>query len=87
MMSPRFPRTRKLADPRAMLTVDAVFTIIWLSAFATQAAYNSADLCGTACGISKAIVALGVFVLYATPTSPDQQTPLTRHTPTASSFV
>lgn len=45
-----------------MLAVDAVFTIIWLSAFATQAAYNTSGLCGQACSLSKAIVALGVFV-------------------------
>ncbi|KXX78468.1 hypothetical protein MMYC01_205593 [Madurella mycetomatis] len=61
-MAPRFPRTRKIAEPHAMLVVDALFTIIWLSAFATQAAYNTANLCGTACGISKAIVGLGFFV-------------------------
>ena len=47
-----------------MVAVDAVFVVIWLSAFATQAAYNSADSCGSACGISKGIVALGFFVLY-----------------------
>jgi hypothetical protein len=64
-MAPRFPRTRKIAEPHAMLIVDAVFTVIWLSAFATQAAYNTANLCGTACAISKAIVGLGFFVLYA----------------------
>lgn len=62
MMAPRFPRTRKLAEPHAMLVVDAVFTIIWLSAFSTQAAYNTANLCGTACGLSKAVVAMAVFV-------------------------
>ena len=45
-----------------MLAVDVSFTIIWLSAFATQAAYNSSGLCGKACNLSKAIVALGVFV-------------------------
>ncbi|KAL2136914.1 hypothetical protein VTI74DRAFT_75 [Chaetomium olivicolor] len=62
LMAPRFPRTRKLANPHAMVAVDALFTVIWLSAFATQAAYNTANLCGTACGISKAIVGLGFFV-------------------------
>ncbi|KAL2018036.1 hypothetical protein VTK56DRAFT_1352 [Thermocarpiscus australiensis] len=62
IMSPRFPRTRKIAQPHAMLVVDAVFTVIWLSAFATQAAYNTANLCGSACSISKAIVGLGFFV-------------------------
>ncbi|KAK4164265.1 hypothetical protein QBC43DRAFT_49142 [Cladorrhinum sp. PSN259] len=61
-MAPRFPRTRKIALPQVMLAVDAVFTVIWLSAWATQAAYNSDGLCGDACGISKAIVGLGVFV-------------------------
>ncbi|KAH6845576.1 hypothetical protein B0I37DRAFT_188668 [Chaetomium sp. MPI-CAGE-AT-0009] len=62
MMAPRFPRTRKLAEPHAMLVVDTVFTIIWLSAFSTQAAYNTANLCGTACHLSKAVVAMAVFV-------------------------
>ncbi|KAK4155955.1 hypothetical protein C8A00DRAFT_41509 [Chaetomidium leptoderma] len=62
IMAPRFPRTRKLAEPHAMLVVDVVFTVIWLSAFATQAAYNTANLCGKACSLSKAIVALGIFV-------------------------
>ncbi|KAK3904402.1 hypothetical protein C8A05DRAFT_42508 [Staphylotrichum tortipilum] len=62
MMAPRFPRTRKLAQPHAMLVVDVLFTIIWLSAFAVQAAYNTSGLCGTACGISKGVVALAVFV-------------------------
>jgi len=61
-MAPRFPRTRKIAMPQVMLAVDAVFTVIWLSAWATQASYNTAGLCGEACGISKAIVGLGVFV-------------------------
>ena len=61
-MAPRFPRTRKFADPRAMVAVDGVFTIIWLSAFATQASYNSAGFCKEVCGISKAIVGLGFFV-------------------------
>ncbi|KAK4127398.1 hypothetical protein N657DRAFT_641383 [Parathielavia appendiculata] len=62
MMAPRFPRTRKIAQPYAMLAVDACFTVIWLSAFSTQAAYNTSNLCGNACGMSKAIVGLGVFV-------------------------
>ncbi|KAK1760670.1 hypothetical protein QBC47DRAFT_11793 [Echria macrotheca] len=62
IMAPRFPRTRKLAEPRAMAVVDGLFAFIWLSAFSTQAAYNTANQCGTACSMSKAIVALGVFV-------------------------
>ena len=45
-----------------MVTVDALFTVLWLSAFATQAAYNSKDECGKGCSLSKAIVAMGVFV-------------------------
>lgn len=63
IMAPRFPRTRKIAEPHAMLVVDTVYTIIWLSAFATQAAYNAKGLCGTACNVSKAVVAMAVFVL------------------------
>ncbi|CAI4213823.1 unnamed protein product [Parascedosporium putredinis] len=62
LMTPRWERTRHLADPRAMLGVDILFSIIWLSAFAAQATYNGGDRCGGACGISKAIVAFGVFV-------------------------
>ncbi|KJK93439.1 hypothetical protein H633G_02640 [Metarhizium anisopliae BRIP 53284] len=62
IMTPRFARTRKFAEPHAMLAVDVVFTIIWLSAFATQAAYNSSGLCGQVCNVSKGVVALGVFV-------------------------
>lgn len=60
-MAPRWPRTRKLAQANAMLCVDALYAIIWLSAFSTQAAYNSAGSCGNACSVSKAIVGLGVF--------------------------
>lgn len=48
----------------AMLCVDVAFTVIWLSAFATQAAYNTANQCGKVCKLSKAIVGLGVFVTY-----------------------
>lgn len=61
IMAPRYPRTRKIAQPNAMLCIDALYTIIWLSAFATQAAYNTANDCGSACGVSKAIVGLGIF--------------------------
>ncbi|TPX08156.1 uncharacterized protein E0L32_001948 [Thyridium curvatum] len=60
--APRFPRTRKLAEPHAMIIVDAVFTFLWLSAFATQASYNTKDSCGNRCSISKAIVGLGVMI-------------------------
>ncbi|GKT84915.1 chaperone-binding protein [Colletotrichum tofieldiae] len=66
IMAPRWPRTRKLANPYAMAIVDGVFTIIWLSAFASQAAYNTANQCGDACNLSKAIVGLGVFVTLYT---------------------
>lgn len=61
--TPRFARTRRFAQVHAMLLVDLLFTIIWISAFATQAAYNSADKCGKACKISKGIVGLGVVNL------------------------
>lgn len=66
-MAPRFPRTRKFAQPYVMATLDGVFALIWISAFATQAAYNSANKCGAACNISKACTAMGVFVLYVRP--------------------
>lgn len=47
-----------------MLAVDGLFTIIWLSAFSTQAAYNTANLCGEVCNLSKAIVGLAVIITY-----------------------
>ncbi|EFX02547.1 chaperone-binding protein [Grosmannia clavigera kw1407] len=62
--APRFPRTRRFAEPHVMVAVDAIFCIIWLSAFAAQAAYNTADKCGEGCRLSKAIVALGVINTY-----------------------
>ncbi|KAF5605774.1 chaperone-binding protein [Fusarium subglutinans] len=62
IMTPRWGRTRRFAQPHAMLAVDAAFTVIWLSAFATQAAYNAAGQCGKACGISKGVVGCGVLV-------------------------
>lgn len=64
VMTPRFARTRRFAQPHAMLVVDVLFTIIWISAFATQADYNTQDLCGKVCKPSKAIVGLGVFITY-----------------------
>jgi len=58
-----------------MVVVDCVFTIFWLSAFASQAAFNTANLCGQACGASKAIVGLGLFV-WCVPSSPGIRAPL-----------
>lgn len=63
-MTPRFQRTRRLAQPTAMLVVDALFAVVWLSAFATQAAFNSTGECASACNLSKAIVGLGVLNTY-----------------------
>jgi hypothetical protein len=60
-MTPRWERTRRFAEPHAMLVVDTLFTILWLSAFATQASYNARNQCGKVCNISGAIVGLGVF--------------------------
>ncbi|KAI6090768.1 hypothetical protein F4821DRAFT_9937 [Hypoxylon rubiginosum] len=62
-MAPRFERTRKLAEPHAMVVVDVVFAILWLSAFASQAAYNTANSCGQGCAVSKAIVGIAFFEL------------------------
>lgn len=69
-MAPRFPRTRKFAQPYVMACVDGFFAIVWLSAFSTQAAYNTANKCGQGCGASKAIVGLGfiVFLLFCVTT-------------------
>jgi len=63
-MTPRFPRTRKLANPYAMATVDGLFCVFWLSAFASVANWNSNDKCGEACNLSKAVVGLGVFIWF-----------------------
>jgi hypothetical protein len=63
-MTPRFPRTRRFAHPHGLTAVDAIFMILWLSAFAAVASWNSTGKCGNGCSKSKAIVALGVFVWY-----------------------
>ncbi|GAP84185.1 putative chaperone-binding protein [Rosellinia necatrix] len=60
-LAPRYERTRRAANPNVMLVIDAIFAIFWLSAFASQAAYNTANSCGKACAVSKAIVGLGFF--------------------------
>lgn len=65
IMTPRFDRTRHLANANAMLALDVAFVIIWLSAFSTQASYNAKELCGKACNLSAAIVGLGVVETYA----------------------
>ncbi|KAI1759961.1 hypothetical protein GGR53DRAFT_523463 [Hypoxylon sp. FL1150] len=62
-MAPRFERTRKLAEPHAMVVVDIIFAILWLSAFASQAAYDTANSCGQGCAVSKAIVGIAFFEL------------------------
>lgn len=61
-MTVRFPRTRKFANPYALASVDFIYCIAWLSAFASQATYNSSGQCKGACGASKAVVGLGVFI-------------------------
>lgn len=63
-MAPRWPQARRIAEPKAMLVIDVLFAVLWLSAFATQAAYNTANQCGQVCNLSKAIVGLGVFNTY-----------------------
>lgn len=68
-MTPRFPRTRKFANPYALAAVDFVWTIFWISAFASQASYNTSGKCKGACSASKAVVGLGVFIWYATDAS------------------
>lgn len=61
-MTPRFPRTRRFAHPYGLATVDGLFAVFWISAFASQASYNSSGKCNGACGLSKAIVGFGVFI-------------------------
>jgi len=61
-MTPRFPRTRKFGPPLAFTIVDILFAFLWISAFASQASYNSSGKCKGACGASKAIVGMGVFI-------------------------
>ena len=63
-MTPRFPRTRKFANPYATAGVDLVFAILWLSAFAAVANWNGTGQCNDGCKLSKIVVALGVFLWY-----------------------
>jgi hypothetical protein len=62
IMTPRWQRSKKFAEPHAMLVVDAIWAIFWLSAFASMAAFNSANRCGSVCGPSSGVVAMGVLV-------------------------
>ncbi|KAI1811913.1 hypothetical protein GGS20DRAFT_560748 [Poronia punctata] len=64
-LAPRYERTRKVANPNVMLVVDSIFAIFWLSAFASQASYNTANSCGKACAVSKAIVGVAFFEMLA----------------------
>ncbi|KAH7033188.1 uncharacterized protein B0I36DRAFT_105921 [Microdochium trichocladiopsis] len=61
--APRYERTRRIAQPAAMTVVDCIWAIFWLSAFASQAAYNSANSCGQGCAVSRAIVGMCFFEL------------------------
>ncbi|KAH8162122.1 hypothetical protein CIB48_g6123 [Xylaria polymorpha] len=63
-LAPRYERTRVAANPNVMLVVDSIFTIFWLSAFASQAAYNTANSCGSACSVSKAVVGIAFFETF-----------------------
>ncbi|KAI1645092.1 uncharacterized protein F4817DRAFT_194105 [Daldinia loculata] len=64
-LAPRFERTRKAAQPHVMVVTDTIFAIFWLSAFASQAAYNTANSCGQGCSVSKAIVGIAFFETLA----------------------
>lgn len=72
-MTPRFERTLRFANVHAMFAVDLFGVILWLSAFATQAAYNSSGLCGNRCSISKGVVAIGVIITYVFASAPNLQ--------------
>ncbi|KAF7927488.1 uncharacterized protein EAE98_005870 [Botrytis deweyae] len=61
-MTVRFPRTRKFANPYALLVIDLVWCVMALSAFAAVANWNSTGKCGSGCKVSKAVVGLGVFL-------------------------
>lgn len=63
-MTPRFQRTRKFANPYALVGVDFAFAILWLSAFAAVANWNGTGRCKGGCKLSKTVVALGVFIWY-----------------------
>lgn len=61
--APRYERTRKIAQAHAMTVIDCIWAIFWLSGFASQAAYNTANMCGQGCAVSKAIVGIAFFEL------------------------
>src|SRR5271154_1803988 len=63
-MTPRFPRRQKFANPYAIVAVDFVFTILWLSAFAAVASWNSTKKCKGGCHLSRVVVGLGVFIWF-----------------------
>jgi len=64
-MTPRFPRTRKFANPYALAGVDLLFAILWLSAFASVTNWNAKGNCGKACGVSKGVSGVSFIIWYA----------------------
>ena len=63
-MTPRFPRTRKFANPYALAVVDLLFAILWLSAFSSVTDWNAKGQCGKACGVSKAVSGITFIIWY-----------------------
>jgi hypothetical protein len=68
-MTPRYKQSKRFANPSALAIVDILFAVFWISAFAAQASYNSSEKCKGACGASKAIVGMGVFIWCVGPAS------------------
>jgi len=63
-LTPMFNRSRRWGHPYAFATVDVLFTVLWLSAWAAVAAWNLEAQCSGACTESEAMVGLGFMVFF-----------------------
>lgn len=59
-----FARSRSWGNAYVFAVLDVLFAILWLSAFAAVAAWNSKGYCFGACNVSKAMVGFGFLILY-----------------------
>lgn len=59
-----FARSRSWGNAYVFAGLDVLYAILWLSAFASVAAWNSNGYCFGACNFSKAMVGFGFLILY-----------------------
>lgn len=59
-----FARSRSWGNAYVFAGLDVLYAILWLSAFASVAAWTNHGYCFGACNLSKAMAGFGFFILY-----------------------